>query len=140
MVPVRIVLFYHAGAWIASRQHLPQQGFKGRILCGGPAGGAAGPSTGAAELAPFMAAEQQTIDVVRRVFVSVLMQYAGAPGQAQSGQPIVLGHDNIAGLQPVDQRQIGAVRAPQDGQGLCAGARTAPIWRWSTGCSPAMLS
>ncbi len=54
---------------------------------------------------------QQTVNVLSRVRKTVLVEHPGPPGQADTGEPIVLGDDNISWLHPVDQGKIHAVSA-----------------------------
>ena len=64
---------------------------------------------GTKELFVFVPPQHEGIHVVSSVLQAVLIQHFGTPGKAHTRQSIVLCHDNIPRLYPVDQRKVHAV-------------------------------
>ena len=64
---------------------------------------------GTEEFFVFIPPQHKSVYVVGGVLQPVLVQHACALGKAHTRQPIVLCHDNIPRLYPVDQRKVHAV-------------------------------
>ena len=65
--------------------------------------------SGTEELFVFIAPQHEGVYVVGGVFQTILVQHPGALGKAHTRQPVVLCHDDIPRLYPVDEGKIHAV-------------------------------
>lgn len=66
--------------------------------------------SGTKEFFVFKPPQHKSVYIVGGVFQTILIQYPGAFGKAHTRQSIVLCHDNIPRLYPVDLRKVHAVR------------------------------
>ena len=64
---------------------------------------------GTKELFVFVPPQHEGIHVVGGVLQAVLVQHSGTPGEAHTRQCVVLCHDKITRLYPVDQRKVHTV-------------------------------
>ena len=101
-------------------KQLFQSGGKGVILGLGPLFGAFHPSAGGPEFPGIVPDKEKGVNVVQGVFPSILVQYPGTAGKAHGGQAIILGDNDIAGGDPVDQGIIHTVCAFVKDKGLGA--------------------
>ena len=79
--------------------------------------------SGTKEFFVFIPPQQESIYVVGGVLQTILVQHSCALGKAHTRQPVVLCHDNIPWLYPVDESKIHAVRSFVEHQRL----RTFPL-------------
>ena len=79
--------------------------------------------SGTEELFAFIPSQHESVYVVGGVFQTVLIQHPDALGKAHAGQPVVLRHNHISRLYPVDEGKIHAVRSFVEHQRL----RTFPL-------------
>ena len=74
---------------------------------------------GAKELFVFMPLQHQRVYSIRRIFQTVLVQHPCAPCKAHTCQTVILRHDQVPGLHPVDECKIHTVSAFVKYQRLC---------------------
>ena len=74
---------------------------------------------GAKELFVFMPLQHQRIYIIRRIFQTVLVQHPCAFCQAHTCQTVILRHNQVPGLHPVDECKIHTVSAFVKYQRLC---------------------
>ena len=61
---------------------------------------------------------EQSVNVVRRVFQTVLIEDTRTAGQAHGSESVILRDDNVPGTHAVDKGKIHAVRALVEDHGL----------------------
>ena len=96
--------------------------FKGNILLTRSFPGTFHPSAGGAELPGIVAHQKKGIDVIPGVFPAILVHRPGVPCKAHGGQTVILGDDDVAGIDSVYQRKIHTVGTFVKDQGLNTGA------------------
>ena len=121
-----------AGAFFAARkyvsiifaQNLLKRVRKPDILLLRPLWAPLGVLSGTEELFVFVPPQHEGIHVVSSVLQAVLVQHSGTPGKAHTRQSIVLCHDKITRLYPVDQRKVHTVSTLRDFLHFCMGEST----------------
>ena len=74
----------------------------------------------------FMPLQHQRIYIIRRIFQTVLVQHPRAFCQAHTCQTVILRHNQVPGLHPVDECKI-TLSAPLSNTSVCAPSRSDTI-------------